>query len=280
MVKPIDEMKIRHLDPKIRGIWALNAVVFAAFIWLFVTWISPYAFPNDIVGVPPGVYPFMFFMLVGIFLIPYLVWIELRYRNYTYYIADTEMIIRRGVLHIDRTAIPFEKVQNVNVSRSLLERLIGLATIKIETAGTNPGEAEGLIPGVGKYQDIVDEILEHVEHTRAAVAKVREEPRAPAEDFAGQIAALREEIARLREEKRLLEEKGNAPQEHAQEPIPEPPKLEAPPLPPEEPMEPVAPAEPVKPVEQPGPRLEFEGDRYKKPAKKKTIPRKKPKKGK
>lgn len=242
MVKPIDESRIRHVDPKIRILWALNAVVFAFLMWLFATWLAGLAFPDNFFGVQPGLYPFMFLMAVGIVLIPYLIWVELRYRNYTYYIADTEMIIRRGVLRIERTAIPFEKVQNVNVSRSILERILTLATVKIETAGTNPGEAEGVIPGVGNYRAVVDEILEHVEHARAGVAIAREEVQPQGTDEMGkEIAALREELQKLREERERLEKTKEAPK-------------------------------PLEPPQEPA--LEFEGERYKKGEEKRISPKK------
>lgn len=243
MVKPVDEARIKYLDPKIRILWALNAVVFAFLMWLFATWLAGLAFPDNLMGVHPSFYPFMFLMAVGVVLIPYLVWVELRYRSYTYYMADTEMIIRRGVLRIERTAIPFEKVQNVNVSRSILERILGLATVKIETAGTNPGEAEGIIPGMGNYRVVVDEILERVEHARAGVAVARDETRPPQgiDDMKKEIAAMREELQGLREEKERLEKMKETP-------------------------------EPEEPPQEPA--LEFEGERYKKGEEKRISPRK------
>ncbi|VVB97963.1 Bacterial PH domain protein [uncultured archaeon] len=295
MAKPIDEMRIKHLDHKVRILWALNSVLFTAFIWLITTGIAQLAFPDGLLGASSSLYPFMFFMLIGIFLIPYLVWIELRYRNYTYYIAETEMIIRRGVLRIERTTIPFEKVQNVNVSRSVLERLLGLATLKIETAGTNPGEAEGVIPGVSSYRDVVDEILEHVEHSRASVARVQEQaaPQPPtvpptgAPEIMKELAILRDEIKMLRAEKDRLE---RTAEEKKAEKAPEETAAKEPEAPPEdetpseaqgaEKKEPEnAPETAEMPPEQPEPELEkaapleFEGDRYKKEAEKKLKPK-------
>ncbi len=239
MVKQIDEMKIKYLDPKVRALWAFNGVVLAFLMWLLVSWLSQLAFPDGILEVNSQFYPFMFLMIIGIVLIPYLVWIELKYRTYTYYLAETEIIIRSGVLRIERITIPFEKVQNVNVSRSILERILGLATIKIETAGTIPTEAEGLIPGVGSYRDVVDEILEHMKHTHAAELRVHEETVVPETTKAleEELAALKDEIRRLREENAKLLAKEAPPQ-----------------------------------------ALEFEGEKYKKPQEKTITPQKKKKK--
>lgn len=145
-------------------------------------------------------------MIAGVMLVPYLVWVELKYRNYTYYFANIELIIRRGVLRIERTSIPFEKIQNVNVLRSIFERILGLATIKIETAGSNPNEAEGIIPGVGNYREVVDEILERTEHIRLGSTPQETIPHASAEteSITKEITDLRKELRKLRKEKEEL----------------------------------------------------------------------------
>lgn len=238
----IDEMKIRHLDPKVRIQWALNAMVFAILMWIFVSWLAGLAFPDGLFGVHSSIYPFMFFMIIGICAVPYLVWIELRYKNYTYYVSDTELTIRRGVLRIERSAIPFEKVQNVNVSRTILERILGIATLKIETAGTNPGEAEGIIPGIANYREVVDEILMHVEHLRANhIAAHEKAPSAELDKLLGELSSLRAELQKLRDENQRLKTKNEG--------------------------------EGRQPAEK-MPLLEFEGERYKKAEVKRIIPKK------
>ncbi len=275
MAKPIDETKIRHLDPKVKVLWALNTIAFAAFIWLLMTWLAGLAFPEELLGVHSSIYPFMFLMIVGIVLIPYLVWVELRYRNYTYYIADTEMIIRKGILRVERITIPFEKVQNVNVSRSIIERVLGLATLKIETAGTNPGEAEGIIPGVSGYQAVVDEILDMVEHSHVSAAKIHEAHAETVDTSAltKELAQLREEIGKLREEKERL--RNELERSKAELPKQEAPAEEEALAEPEE-----APKKKETAPEMPKPLLEFEGERYKKVRSRNSSPKKPRKKGK
>ncbi|MEW6528505.1 MAG: PH domain-containing protein [Candidatus Micrarchaeota archaeon] len=197
MAVHINTDEIKHLDWKIKILWALNAIIFALFMWLSASAIALYAFPSDLFGIPNALYTFMFLMLIGAIFMPYLVWTELRYRNYTYYLSETEITIRRGVLRIERISIPFEKIQNVNVSRSILERILGLATIKIETAGSNPLEAEGFLPGINNYRELVDKITERVERVRA--------PKIPAiksfneEKLMEEIVSLRAELHELKE---------------------------------------------------------------------------------
>lgn len=213
MAKPVDELKIRHPDSKVKILWSFSAIALAIVLWIFVSFLFKLAFPDSFAGISSGMYDFAFLMLAGLVVLPYLAWVELRYQNYTYYFAETELIIRKGVIRIERIVIPFEKIQNVNISRPLMERLLGLAIIKIETAGTNPGEAEGVIPGVADYKSVVDELLGYVENARSPHPEAK-----PAEEAGGiagimsELAALKEELRRMREEKKAEEcEKDRGP---------------------------------------------------------------------
>ena len=64
-----------------------------------------------------------------------------------------------GVIQKRHVSIPFKQIQNVNINRSLLDRMFGIAKIDIETAGSNrivprdiiggnKSHAEGYLPGV------------------------------------------------------------------------------------------------------------------------------------
>lgn len=59
----------------------------------------------------------------------------LRYLTTTFAIESGFLIVRSGILHRMHRTIPLDRIQNVNVSRSLLHRLLGLVDLNIETAG-------------------------------------------------------------------------------------------------------------------------------------------------
>ncbi len=65
------------------------------------------------------------------------------YLRFSYRITGKEIIIRSGVFRRRKRSIPIERVQNVEIQRTLLPRLAGLASVKIMTAGSN--EAEGVL---------------------------------------------------------------------------------------------------------------------------------------
>ncbi|GAA0302473.1 PH domain-containing protein [Halarchaeum salinum] len=64
-----------------------------------------------------------------------------RYRRFTYTLAGTTLELDSGVLSRREREIPIERVQNVDVSRSIGQRVLGIATVRVETAGGGGTEA-------------------------------------------------------------------------------------------------------------------------------------------
>jgi putative membrane protein len=66
----------------------------------------------------------------------------LRYLNFTFYIDEDneEFIIREGIWNKSRLAIPLNKIQQVNINQSLLQRIIGVHALEVDTAGSSDKE--------------------------------------------------------------------------------------------------------------------------------------------
>lgn len=85
--------------------------------------------------------------------IAFLVWSRFRYG-----LGVREIVIEQGVLSRKRRVIPFERIQDIAIERKLLARMLGLATVKIETGGS--GADEGKLDSIGladahRLRDIV-----------------------------------------------------------------------------------------------------------------------------
>lgn len=67
----------------------------------------------------------------------------LRYRNFTFYIDDQndEFIIQKGILNKTRIAIKLEKIQQVTINQSFIQKVIGVYALDVDTAGTHQKEA-------------------------------------------------------------------------------------------------------------------------------------------
>lgn len=84
----------------------------------------------------------------------------LTYNNFTFEIDKSGLKIESGVIHKNHVSLPFEQVQNVNIERSLTDRILGISRLSIETAGAVAGSnyasaqagnklrAEAFLPGL------------------------------------------------------------------------------------------------------------------------------------
>ena len=63
------------------------------------------------------------------------------YRRYEYTFTDDTFDIESGVLNRREREIPYGRVQNVDISRNVIQRLLGLSAINLETAGGGSTEA-------------------------------------------------------------------------------------------------------------------------------------------
>ena len=208
-VEDLDELlegePVYHLDPSVRIYWSIGVILAGLLVWIILMLVAGFTM-NSIMGIDKGMFPFFFFTLVVLLVLPYLVWVELNYHNYTYQFRKKRLVIRKGVLNKERTVIPYIQIQNVNINRNMLQRSLGIATVKIETAGTNPWESEGIIDGIGDYHGFIKHTMDLVEHTRMEQEHPKrgeEEKEKPEEDT--ELFYLKQILVQLIELKKVME---------------------------------------------------------------------------
>jgi putative membrane protein len=86
---------------------------------------------------------YVFLALLAIF-VSIAVFAYLRYLNFTFFLdADKkEFIINEGVFHKSNLTIQLNKIQQVNINQSLLQQMIGVYSLDIDTAGSEKKEAK------------------------------------------------------------------------------------------------------------------------------------------
>lgn len=99
---------------------------------------------------------------IGLFIIAFCIgfviaW--LTYINYRYILHESAIEIEQGILHKDAISIPYRSIQNVDIKRPLIFRLLGVTRLIILTAGSEDmgekeGESEGIIPIIDKREAI------------------------------------------------------------------------------------------------------------------------------
>ena len=70
----------------------------------------------------------------------------LRYWFFRFRVTGDRILIRQGILRKTALDLPLDRIQAVNVQRSLTDRLLGLVTLSVDTAGS--GAVEAVVPSV------------------------------------------------------------------------------------------------------------------------------------
>ncbi|MGL2963757.1 PH domain-containing protein [Flavobacterium sp. RSB2_4_14] len=82
------------------------------------------------------------FLILAVIFIYLAVYSFLKYRNFTFYIDDEndEFIISDGIINKTKTTIQLHKIQQVNIQQSLIQRIIGVYALDVDTAGSDTKE--------------------------------------------------------------------------------------------------------------------------------------------
>lgn len=123
------------------------------FLFLFTgaLWYSERWIPFDYA--PWGAYIVQLMFLVGIaYLVGVLALTYLSYRVYTYMFTDEAFIMTSGLAMRNEVAALYHQIQNVNINRSVLDRMIGVSEIVILMTGSDKdaGHTKIVLPAIGK----------------------------------------------------------------------------------------------------------------------------------
>ncbi len=130
---------MERLDSRVRVVWALGAVLAAVAVGAVAV-----AADRFLVGVGgwPAVVALTVLTLGAVHAV-------LRYRAWRFEIQEDALYIERGVLTRVTTVVPFVRVQHVDAQRGPVERLLGLGSVVVYTAGSRGADVTipGLTPG-------------------------------------------------------------------------------------------------------------------------------------
>ncbi|MQP52354.1 MULTISPECIES: PH domain-containing protein [unclassified Flavobacterium] len=115
-------MFANSLQKSIRAFWPILILYFVKFESL-----NKFLFFGSIIGV---------LILIGFFS-------YLQYWFFTFHIDEetNEFVIQKGVLNKSKITIQLHKIQQVNINQSLIQRLVGVYKLEIDTAGSDKKEA-------------------------------------------------------------------------------------------------------------------------------------------
>ncbi len=83
---------------------------------------------------------FYIFMAIGVFLLFLLVRAYLDYKNFQFKIENNHFVLKQGILKKTNTSISFDRIQNINFKQNIIQQLINVYEVSVETAGSKDTE--------------------------------------------------------------------------------------------------------------------------------------------
>lgn len=111
-----------------------------------------------------------YWVITAIWLIPALIIVPIYLRSIEYSVISdegtiaSEIFVKKGIINITRKHVPFRTITNISSRSGPFDRLFGIGSIEIETAGYSGAttQAEEKIEGITFYEELRDFILKEL----------------------------------------------------------------------------------------------------------------------
>jgi hypothetical protein len=102
-------------------------------------------------------------------------WIPKYYETMIYKLTQDEIVWKRGVWFKNTGIVPYNKITDIHISHGPISRKLGIATLKIQTAGySGAAGAEISIVGVEQFEELRELIMGFVRGKQPAAVEARE----------------------------------------------------------------------------------------------------------
>jgi len=172
-------LKKRMLQPAVAAviIWLMVVIGFigVSFVAAFA---EPEDYPNPVQHINTWIGAVNFWTIASnlVWLIPVLIYTPFYFRSVEYSVkAETgetmpEVYVGKGVLTLARKHVPFRTITNISSRAGLFDRLFGIGSVHIETAGYSGSKQTGpevKLEGIVFYQEVRDFILNELRKFKA-----------------------------------------------------------------------------------------------------------------
>lgn len=126
--------EFQRVDKKAKTAWTITRLIVMAVIsGGLAAFLVPLALDGD------AVEKFLFLAPLAVvtllLLLNALIYPQIEYRQWTYRITDDKIEIKKGIIWRKYTVLPVARIQHVESANGVIQRALGLATVKIFTAG-------------------------------------------------------------------------------------------------------------------------------------------------
>lgn len=157
-------------------------IIFTAIIFVIFTLFATFIGPNLDESRRNLLYQALFWMSVIYFVIwfgitvIYVVGMHIYVRNMLFIVHGHEIVVHKGLINKSEKHVPYRTITNINMKTGPFDRLFGIGTIEIQTAGGKgyslDETAEEKLEGIKVFREIRDYILSQLRQFQAAYGTV------------------------------------------------------------------------------------------------------------
>ncbi|MDO8469886.1 MAG: PH domain-containing protein [bacterium] len=156
---------MKQLDPKAVWLFSISFVLRWSISMIFLSLVG--------LGALRVEFSFGFldwlWIIIPALLVLCFVWAKLTYHFYRYELTDAGFRKELGVIYKKYVTIPYDRIQNVDIYRGILARLLGLSDINIQTAGmSGTVGSEGRLPALSREvaEQMRDELIQRARQSK------------------------------------------------------------------------------------------------------------------
>jgi putative membrane protein len=122
------------------------------------------------------------------------------YRSLRYEVQDDEVVVNVGIWTKSVKHVPYRTVTNMQVKRDVVDRLLGIGTLNIQTAGMSGQKgAEERLVGLSDVQQVYERVADELRRFRGGMAPTQADVEAePGVALPEGLGALLEEVRAIR----------------------------------------------------------------------------------
>jgi putative membrane protein len=103
-------------------------------------------------------------------LVPYALFVVVRYRTFTYTFGDDELVIRSGLFFKNERHVPYSRIQNLDAVQNAMHRLLGVVDVRVDTGGGADADATLSVVSWPAYEEMRRRVLDERSLARGAGA--------------------------------------------------------------------------------------------------------------
>ena len=152
-------------------------VIYIALIYktIKLTWVLLFFVLKDFSKISSANLNYIYLGLASV-LIFLLIRAYLVYKNFQFKVANEHFILKQGILKKTNTAIPFDRIQNINFKQNIVQQIISVFEVSIETAGSSKTEISIKALSIEKATALKEIISKNTEFNKEIIKEVEAKP--------------------------------------------------------------------------------------------------------